>query len=363
MVKLIIDGKNIEVKEGTTILEAAKSNGINIPTLCFLKGINEIGACRVCVVEVEGYEKCITACNNYVVEGMVVHTNSKKAREVRKTNLELILSQHNFTCATCIRNGICKLQELTKEFGITETPYNVKYEKKEWNNSIPLIRDFTKCIKCMRCVQVCDKVQSLGVWDVVNTGSKTTVNVRQGKKLTDVNCSFCGQCIVNCPVGALHERDDVKVVMDALDDKEKITIVQVAPAVRAAYGEGIGLSREEATEKRLAGILKHIGFDHVFDTVFSADMTIMEEGSEFLKRLDDIRKTGLPMFTSCCPGWLRFIWFQDFHQQNLLKECLVLLQNHTMQRFWEFQKKKYLVYLLCHVLQRKMRRHLIIITI
>lgn len=307
MVKIIIDGKNIEVKEGTSILQAAKENGINIPTLCFLKDINEIGACRVCVVEVEGIEKCVTACNNLVEDGMVIHTNSKKAREARKLNLELILSQHNFTCATCIRNGICKLQNLTREFGITETPYNVEYEERSWDNSIPLIRDFTKCVKCMRCVQVCDKVQSLGVWDIVNTGGKTTVNVRQNRKLKDVNCSYCGQCIVNCPVGALHERDDIHKVLEALDDKEKITIVQVAPAVRAAYGEALGLTREEATEKKLAGILKSIGFNYVFDTVFSADMTIMEEGSEFLKRLDDIRKTGLPMFTSCCPGWLRFI--------------------------------------------------------
>ena len=307
MVKLVIDGKNIEVKEGTTILEAAKINGINIPTLCFLKDLNEIAACRVCVVEVEGIEKCLTACNNQVSNGMVIHTNSKKARAVRKMNIELILSEHNFTCATCIRNGVCKLQELAKNFGITELPYDVKYENREWDNSLPLIRDFTKCIKCMRCVQVCDKVQSLGVWDVVNTGARTTVNVRQSKRIIDVNCSYCGQCIVNCPVGALHERDDVKKVVAALDDKDKITIVQVAPAVRAAYGEGIGLKREETTEKKLAGILKALGFDHVFDTVFSADMTIMEEGSEFLERLDEIRKSGLPMFTSCCPGWLRFI--------------------------------------------------------
>ena len=307
MVKLTIDGRNIEVKEETTILEAAKLNGINIPTLCFLKEINEIGACRVCVVEVEGFEKCVTACNNEVKEGMVIHTNSKKARTARETNLKLILSEHNFTCATCIRDGNCKLQNLAKEFAITDVPYDKSFENKVWDNTVPLIRDFTKCIKCMRCVGVCDKIQSLGVWDVLNTGSRTTVNVRDGKKIQDVNCSYCGQCIVNCPVGALHERDDVKVVLDALNNKDKITIVQVAPAVRAAYGEGIGLTREEATEKKLAGILKSLGFNYVFDTVFSADMTIMEEGSEFLKRLDDIRKTKLPMFTSCCPGWLRFI--------------------------------------------------------
>lgn len=307
MVNLIIDGKKIQAKDGTTILEAAKQNGINIPTLCFLKDLNEIGACRVCIAEVEGVEKCVPSCHTQVIEGMVVHTNSKKVRETREVNLKLILSQHNFHCATCIRNGNCKLQNLAKDFNIDENPYDIKYEEKEWDKTVPLIRDFTKCIKCMRCVQVCDKVQSLSVWDVVNTGSKTSVNVRENKKITNVNCSYCGQCIVNCPVGALHERDDIKKVLNALDDKDKITIVQVAPAVRSAYGEGLGLPREKATEKRLAGILKSIGFNYVFDTVFAADMTIMEEGSEFLTRLDDIRKTGLPMFTSCCPGWLRFI--------------------------------------------------------
>ena len=307
MVNIIIDGKKISVSENTSILEAARKNGINIPTLCYLKDLNEIAACRVCVVEVEGLEKYVTACNNLVEEGMVIYTNSKKARETRKLNIELILSQHNFTCATCIRNGTCKLQDLAKEFGITETPYDVKYEKKEWDKTLPLIRDFTKCVKCMRCIQVCDKVQGLGVWDVVNVGKNTSVNVRQNKKLKDVNCSYCGQCIVNCPVGALHERDDIDKVLDALDNKDKITIVQVAPAVRSAYGEGLGLTREEATERKLAGVLKAIGFDYVFDTTFGADMTIMEEGSEFLERLDDIKKTGLPMFTSCCPGWLRFI--------------------------------------------------------
>lgn len=307
MVNITIDEKKLQVKEGTTILEAAKSIGIKIPTLCFLKDLNEIGACRVCLVEVEGIDKCLTACNNYVSEGMSIRTNSRKIRQGREVNLQLILSQHNFHCATCIRNGNCKLQSLAKEFRIEENPYNLDYEEKEWDKSLPLIRDFTKCIKCMRCVQVCDKVQSLSVWDVVNTGAKTSVNVRNNQKLPDVNCSYCGQCIVNCPVGALHERDDVKKVLHALDDKELVTIVQVAPAVRAAYGEGLNMSREVATEKRLAGILKHIGFKYTFDTVFSADLTIMEEGSEFLKRLPEIRESGLPMFTSCCPGWLRFI--------------------------------------------------------
>ena len=307
MVNIIIDGKKIQTTEKKTILEVAKENGINIPTLCYLKNLNQIAACRICMVEVDGYDRCVPACNTYVTNNMIVFTNSKKARETRKINLELILSEHNFNCATCIRNGNCKLQQLAKDFNIYNTPYEVKYEEKKWDETLPLIRDFTKCIKCMRCVQVCDKIQNLSVWDVVNTGSKTSVNVRENKNIKDVNCSYCGQCIVNCPVAALHERDDINKVFDALDDKEKITIVQVAPAVRAQYGEGLGFNKEFATEKRLSGILKRIGFDYVFDTVFSADMTIMEEGSEFLKRLEDIRKTGLPMFTSCCPGWIRFI--------------------------------------------------------
>ena len=278
MVNIIIDDKKLSVEEGTSILDAAKSIGINIPTLCYLKKINEIGACRICLVEVEGIEKCVTACNNQVVEGMVIHTNTKKVRKSRDVNLKLILSQHNFHCATCIRSGNCKLQLLANEFRIEDNPYEIKYEEKNWDKNLPLIRDFTKCIKCMRCVQICDKVQGLNVWDVVNTGKNTSVNVRENKKLSDVNCSYCGQCIVNCPVGALHERDDVKQVLHMLDDDKKITIVQVAPAVRAAYGEGLGLTKEQATEKKLAGLLKHIGFKYVFDTVFSADMTIMEEG-------------------------------------------------------------------------------------
>ena len=294
-------------KDGSIKFRICFEYDINSVLNVTAKEINEIAACRVCVVEIDGIEKCVASCNTPIAEGMVVHTYSKKVREARRVNMQLILSQHNFHCATCIRNGNCKLQKLANDFNIDECPYDVKFEDKEWDNSVPLIRDFTKCVKCMRCVQVCDKIQSLSVWDVVNTGSNTSVNVRENKKITDVNCSYCGQCIVNCPVGALHERDDIRKVMNALDDKEKITIVQVAPAVRAAYGEGLGLTRAEATEKRLAGVLKSIGFNYVFDTVFSADMTIMEEGSEFLTRLDDIRKTGLPMFTSCCPGWLRFI--------------------------------------------------------
>ena len=307
MVNLTINGTKVSVKEGTTILDAAKSIGETIPTLCYLKEINEIGACRVCVVEVEGTERCVTACNNFVEEGMVVYTNSRKVRTTRKTNVKLILSQHDYKCGTCVRSGNCTLQSLANELNISEMPYDSILEKDNWDMTFPLIRNAQKCIKCMRCVQICDNIQEMHIWDVVNTGSRTTVNVRGNQNIRETACTLCGQCVVNCPVGALRERDDVGMVLDAVEDEEVITVVQVAPAVRTAWGESFGLSKEFATAKRLVGGLRKIGFDYIFDTTFAADMTIMEEGSEFLERLPEIKESGLPMFTSCCPGWVKFI--------------------------------------------------------
>ena len=306
MVNLTINGKNIQVEEGTTILEAARVAGFEIPTLCFLKDINEIGACRVCVVEVEGEDRCVTACNNTVKEGMVVHTNSRKARTTRKTNVKLILSQHDYRCASCVRGGNCTLQTLANDLNISDMPYEIKPEKYEFEKTFPMIRESEKCIKCMRCVQICDKVQKMHIWDVVNTGARTTVNVSDGRILSETDCALCGQCITHCPVGALRERDDVGIALDALENDDIITVVQIAPAVRTAWGENFGLSKEFATAKRLVGGLKKIGFDYVFDTVFSADLTIMEEGSELLRRIPEIKKTKKPMFTSCCPGWVSF---------------------------------------------------------
>ncbi|MDD6442532.1 MAG: [FeFe] hydrogenase, group A [bacterium] len=307
MVNVKINGIDISVQEGTTILEAARQAGIKIPTLCYLENVSDIGACRVCVVEVEGIDRCVTACNNVVEEGMVIYTNSKKARLARRTNVQLILSQHDFKCASCVRNTNCALQDLASELNIREVPFKELLEKEEWDKNFPLIRDSEKCIKCMRCVQTCDKVQQLHVWDVHNTGGHTTVGVRGNQKISDVNCSLCGQCITHCPVGALRARDDVERVYEALEDPDMITVVQMAPAVRTAWGESLGLSKEFATANRIADGLKKMGFDYVFDTVFSADLTIMEEGSEFLERLPEIKESGIPMFTSCCPGWVRFI--------------------------------------------------------
>ena len=305
MVNLMIDGKQISVKENTTIMEAAAQNGIPIPKLCYLKGINEIAACRVCVVELEGKEKLITSCNNVAEEGMVIFTNSPKVRRHRRTNVELILSQHDCQCVSCARSGNCSLQSVANSLNILDIPYRKVLEKQPWDQSFPLIRDSSKCIKCMRCVQVCEKIQGLGVWDVEGTGSRTTVNVSNHRSIHEADCSLCGQCITHCPVGALRERDDTEKVWNAIADKNKTVVVQVAPAVRTAWGEELGLKPEEATVGKILDACKRMGADYVFDTTFSADLTIMEEGTEFIERLQ--KDENLPMFTSCCPAWVRYL--------------------------------------------------------
>ena len=307
MVNIVIDGKSIQVPEKTTILEAAKSVGIKIPTLCYFKGLNEIGACRICVVEVEGYDRLFTACNSPVEEGMVIQTNSRKARETRKANLQFILSEHQDRCPMCVRNGNCELQKTAGDLNVHSTPFKKHIDDRTSNPDFPLIRDYSKCIKCMRCVQVCDKIQHSNVWDVVNSGGTITVDVGKAYRLEDAPCVLCGQCITHCPVGALHERDDTQKLMDAIDDPDKIVLVQIAPAIRTAWCEEFGMKPEEATVNRLASALRIIGFDYVFDTNFSADLTIMEESSEFVERLTHADQFKFPMFTSCCPAWVRFV--------------------------------------------------------
>ncbi|MDD7267169.1 MAG: NADH-dependent [FeFe] hydrogenase, group A6 [Lachnospiraceae bacterium] len=304
MVNLTIENMPVQVAEGTTILEAAKQVGIKIPSLCYLKDLNEIGACKVCVVQVEGRDSLLASCCNAVQEGMNIIVNNDKVRRARKINVELILSQHSCDCPTCFRSGNCSLQNLANELGILECAYEKNIPKFNWNKDSHLIRNDSKCIKCMRCVQICDKVQSLGVWDVANTGSRTTVAVNGRKSLSEANCTYCGQCVTHCPVGALQERDDVTKVFRKLNDSEKIVIAQIAPAVRVAWGEYLGLDAQQADERKLVAALKKIGFDYVFDTNFAADLTIMEEGTEFLKRFKE--HDHMPMFTSCCPAWVSF---------------------------------------------------------
>ena len=307
MVNATINGRAVSVPEGTTIMEAAAQVGITIPKLCYLKDINEIGACRVCAVEVEGIDQLVTSCNHEVEEGMVIHTSSPKARKARKTNVQLILSQHRMNCPICLRNGTCTLQEIAGNMGILSVPYPEECENYNWDSSFPIIRDASKCIKCMRCVQVCDKIQDMHIWDVAGTGSRTTIGVANVRSLGDSDCTFCGQCVTHCPVGALQERDDTGKVFDALADPKKITVVQIAPAVRAAWAEYYHLDPKFATAQRMVTALKQIGFDYVFDTDFAADLTIMEEGSEFIHRFTHRDRYTWPMFTSCCPGWVRFV--------------------------------------------------------
>ena len=307
MVNLTIDNVPVSVKENTTIMEAAAGIDINIPKLCFLKDLNEIAACRVCVVELKGKDKLITSCNNVCEEGMEIFTNSKKVVRDRRKTVELILSQHDNRCVICAKSGNCSLQKVANDLNILEIPFATEVEKQPWNKNFPLIRDSSKCIKCMRCIQVCDKMQTLSVWDLHGTGARTTVNVTGYKKIEEADCSLCGQCITHCPVGALSERDDTSKFWDAIADPEKTVVVQIAPAVRTAWGEVFGLKDKDATVGKIVDALKKMGADYVFDTSFSADLTIMEEANEFVHRYTNGLIGDRPMFTSCCPGWVRFV--------------------------------------------------------
>lgn len=313
MVNITIDNRSFQVEDNCTIKEAAKKLGIEIPSLCFLKDINEIAACRVCVVEVEGIDRLVTACNNKVEENMVIYTNTPRVRQDRLRTVQMILSQHDCKCATCVRSGNCSLQKLSNDLNISENIFREDLEIQKWNKDFPLVRNSSKCIKCIRCIQVCDKVQSLNIWELEATGRKSTVNVSGLRSIEESDCSLCGQCITHCPVGALSERDDTEKFWKSVYNPKKTVVVQIAPAVRTAWAEETGIPRGEATVGLMYDALKKMGADYVFDTSFSADLTIMEEAYEFLDRFKSKSLGERPMFTSCCPGWIRFIKSQYPH--------------------------------------------------
>ncbi len=310
MINLTINGKPITAKEGQTILKAAQDWNIYIPSLCYLEGVHQFGGCRMCMVEVEGSRTLVASCMVKVKEGMVVKTNSAKARQARKLNCELILSDHPQDCLACARSGQCELQELSQTLGVNKARFKGERSGGIVDISPSITRDTGKCVLCRRCVSVCNQVQQVGILNAQNRGFKTYIGPSDGKSIGEVDCTNCGQCIAVCPVNALSETDSVTKVWDAINDPGKRVIVQVAPAVRVAIGEEFGLPAGTPVTGKLATALKELMFDDVFDTNFAADLTIMEEGSEFLSRAKAVLMGGkatLPMITSCSPGWIKFL--------------------------------------------------------
>ena len=306
MIKLNIDGIDVEVEKGTSVLEAARKVNIDIPTLCFLKGINAAGDCRMCLVEIEGRRALTPSCNTLAEDGMIVRTNTDKVNDARRVVLDLILSTHNRDCLTCVRNGNCELQELCKKFGITDIEFEGEKAKEKIDDLSPsIVRDASKCIMCKRCVAACKNIQNISAIDVAGRGFESRIATTHDKSLNEVNCTFCGQCIAACPVGALKEKDDTQKVWRKIRDKDTYTVVQVAPAVRVALGEEFGLPIGTNVKGKMVTAHRKMGFDKVFDTNTGADFTIVEEANEFVERLT--KNETIPMITSCSPGWVRFI--------------------------------------------------------
>lgn len=308
-VNLKINGRSVTAESGQTILEAARNAGISIPTLCFLKDINKNGACRVCLVEVKGARALLSSCTTPVSEGMEVYTNSDRAIKGRRHSVELIMSNHNKNCLSCKRNQHCELQTLCEEMGIRDNRYEGEHTKASFDDfSYGIVRDTSKCVLCERCVETCKKVQGLGILGFEHRGFNTIVAPIYDTSFSNVNCMQCGQCVINCPVGALTEKEHIMDVMRALNDPEKVVIVQTAPAVRASLGEEFHMPIGSRVTGKMVTALKRCGFDRVYDTNFGADLTIMEEGNELLER---VQHGGvLPMFTSCSPGWIRYIEYE-----------------------------------------------------
>lgn len=305
-INITINGQKLAVPEDTTILDAAKQIGIEIPTLCHLKDTNEIGVCRICVVEVKGARNLVPSCITKVTEGMEITTNSNKARKAREMVMNLILATHPKDCLTCDRSGDCELRTLADKMGVRKIDFNAPVKDLPLDDSNPsIIRDPSKCILCRRCVSVCNEVQEVSAIGMINRGIGTTVGTAFGRDLADSACVFCGQCASVCPTGALTERYNLREVWQALNDPDKHVVIQTAPAIRVSLGEELGEEPGTIVTGKMVGALRKVGFDKVFDTDFTADLTIMEEGHEFLERLQG--KGKLPLITSCSPGWIKFV--------------------------------------------------------
>ena len=305
MVNIKINNMPLSVPKGISILEAARMAGIEIPTLCYLKKINEIGACRICMVEVKGARSLVTACVYHVNEGMEIFTNTERVRKSRKMTLELILSTHDRKCLSCVRSGTCELQQLCKEFGVDdEGRFDGANPVHEYDDSaIHMIRDNGKCILCRRCVAAC-QAQHISVIGANARGFDTHIGSAFERPLDSVACVSCGQCIVNCPTGAIYEKDDTAKVLEAINDPEKFVVVHTAPSIRVTLGECFGMHIGTNVQGKMVAALRRLGFDKVFDTDFGADLTIVEEANEFLGR---VQNGGvLPMITSCSPGWIKY---------------------------------------------------------
>ena len=318
MLRAEIDGIKIDVEEKTTILDAAKKAKINIPTLCYEDGLSVYGGCRLCVVEVEGEELLKPACATDIKEGMKIKTHSKKVRDVRKNLFELIIATHNIdcqlNCLTCSRANNCELRIIAEEIGVSKMRLDpIKRGESIDNSSYAIVREPEKCISCNRCIRKCEEVQGIGIFTTANRGPKTVVTTFKNRGMGNVECTNCGQCILSCPTGALHELYQKDIVLDILNDQSKHVVVQTAPAVRIAISEPFSNQAGDISTGQLVTALKRLGFDAVFDTNFAADLTIMEEGNELIERINNNGK--LPLFTSCSPGWIKFI--EHFYPEYL----------------------------------------------